>query len=229
MDKMRGRLKVVFTAMFLAIGMLVISNYAIAQGRYSALGIRAGTNWVASSGERDIFADENMRGNTLGGYATLNFTNFFGIQPEILFSRRSEFEPRGTYVYPGTEEVFPYYMHSFDYLDIPLFMRFNITEGLHVLLGPQFSYFLGSRERYIGYGGREFLQLHEGGSYFNFSGSAGIAYEFRAGLNIGIRYGYGLGRIHSLTNFDGGNFPHQTQGMLTIGHTFGGRVKRRKL
>lgn len=224
MDTM-GRLKIYMKVMFLAAGITLIGNAAYAQRQQSSAGIRFGSNWAAPAGSRDLLSDDNLRGYHLGFYTTINITDFFGIQPEFLFSRRSYDGPRGNYVFPGTEEAFPFYRHNFDYFEIPVFARFNIVRGLHVLAGPQFSNFLGSQERFYG-GGREFIRRFAGGNFVDLSGVVGIAYEFRTGLNIGVRYGYGIGRIQSLTNFDRGNMPHQTQGMITIGHTFGGRMDR---
>ncbi|MFN6944662.1 MAG: porin family protein [Cytophagaceae bacterium] len=221
-----GRMKVYMKMMFLIVGMLIMSDSVFAQRPQSSMGIRGGTNFASPAGERDIFGGNNLEGYHLGFYATLNFTEFFALQPEFLFSRRSFVGPRGQYVYPGTEESFPFYMESYDYMDIPVLFRFNVAGGFHFLAGPQLSNQLGSKDRYIDFGGREFIQRYAGGNFVDLSGVVGIAYEFAQGLNIGVRYGYGLGRIHSIRNFEGGNVPHQTQGMFTIGHTFGGRVFR---
>ncbi|WMJ74666.1 porin family protein [Cytophagaceae bacterium ABcell3] len=216
-----GRVKLYLKVMSLVLGIVFTSNSLFAQRQQSSIGIRGGTNMAASAGERNIFGDNSLRGYHLGFYTQINIAGFFGIQPEFLFSRRSFDAPRGTHVHPPTEEAFPFYRQSFDYLDIPIFLRFNIVKGFHVLAGPQLSNFLGSQERYIGFRGREYIQRHLGGNYMDLSGVVGLAYEFRDGLNIGVRYGYGLGRIHSITNFEGGNVPHQTQGMFTVGYTFG--------
>lgn len=84
-----------------------------------------------------------------------------------------------------------------NYFNLPIQLRFALSENLTVGAGPQVSL--------------KTWEDNDGFSTFAFSGVAGIEYMFTSDLFIDVRYSYGLTNIldEDLTNLEANNFNFQ--------------------
>src|SRR5690348_9876380 len=101
--------------LFLSVVALVaFSSLTFSQGFH--LGAKAGANLGKINGQG--FSDGFKLGYQLGGFAEIDFTKGFGIQPEVLFSQTNT---------TVTDEVLTG-LHGdikLDYLSIPILLRLN--------------------------------------------------------------------------------------------------------
>ena len=112
------------------VGLLAFASVTLAQGFH--IGAKAGANLGKINGQS--FDDGFKLGYQLGGFAEIDFTKGFGIQPEVLFSQTNTTvtdEPLSG-LKPGAD------IHL-NYLDIPILLRFNAGKLLTFNLGPQFG------------------------------------------------------------------------------------------
>ena len=149
---------------------------AFAQDR--AGGIRGGINlaqWkltATSQGQSFNTTFYSKSGFIAGLYQTVMITRTTGLQPEIFYNSN------GTSLNGTT--------YSTEYISIPIFFRYNMTDRVHLLGGPQFSLLMSAS------GGSTNIK-----SFFN-STDFGFLFGLGADLdkfNVGVRYNLGLTNI----------------------------------
>jgi hypothetical protein len=101
------------------------------------LGIKGGTNIFKIDGK--TFKEEFQFGYSLGGFAEINFSDKWGIQPEVLWNQ--------TNFRTGDElgDVSPFkagVKGKLNYLSIPLLLSFTPSKFLSLQAGPQFGILL---------------------------------------------------------------------------------------
>ena len=110
-----------------------------------SFGLKVGANYsnVYDSENQDFVADAKF-GLAAGGFVSIPFGRFIGIQPEILFSQKG-FKSTGTYLgntYSMTRTT--------DYIDVPLLFAVKPIKEVTVLFGPQFSYLMKQKDDFTG-------------------------------------------------------------------------------
>jgi len=117
-------------------------------------------------------------GPYLGVYADIRFSDFYAMQPEIMYSNQG-----GKSTVSGVKDL------SVDYISIGLANKFYVTpnQGLHLIIGPSFDIDFENN----------FITLVNGNSEsevmpFDLSIFGGIGYEFDFGLTLEARYKQGL-------------------------------------
>ena len=110
-----------FFATLAIISLVTISSKIQAQG--VGLGIKAGANF-ANQSITDINTDTKT-GFHGGAYLILAFSEKWGIQPELLYSSQGA-------KLPSTAS-------EFDYMSIPVLLRWKPLSVLSIEAGPQFS------------------------------------------------------------------------------------------
>lgn len=141
----------------------------------SGIGLKGGLSVASLHG-----SDKGSLGSTdshtsfhAGVFAQIGLSEFFSIQPELLYSRKG-FELQGD-------------VHRLDYLELPVLAVFNISNHLSVHLGPQISVMLSAKEE-----GKEVdLEPYHTFDYGPAAGLEGKLGRFR----LGARYVYGLGDV----------------------------------
>jgi len=146
-------------------------------------GIKAGLNLA---NQKITFTGTNINtkakaGLHVGGYVTWMFTEHLGLQPEVLFSMQgSTFDD--DFIEGNT---------NFNYLIVPVLVRYNITEIVSLHAGPQFG-FLTSAEFESG-GDKQDVKDEFKGS--DISGAFGLGVDLPIGLGFGARYIVGFSQI----------------------------------
>lgn len=140
------------------------------------VGIKGGVNF-ANQAIEDIDV-KSVADFHFGAYVNLNLSESFGIMPEVLFSAH------------GTkwEEL----KVDYDYLAIPVMIRFMPVEYLSFEAGPQFSYLLKAEGEVIGD-----IKDQLKSSDFGLAFGAGLNLPF--GLRAGARYILGFTDISDVS------------------------------
>jgi hypothetical protein len=173
-------------------------------------GIRAGANFADWRGELySGFGDllestgglksEGRTGFHAGAYVQLPLSERFILEPGLYYStkgvRVSQHFLDDTMV-GGLLNVKASVANESHYIDMPVYGRFYLTEGLHIYGGPQISYLLKNKVRMeagaLGFSLGHAIDVDPGLREWDFALSAGIGYEFSNGLNFTAGYDHGL-------------------------------------
>lgn len=104
-------------------------------------GLKAGVNFsnVYDSKNQEFNADFKA-GFAAGAFLAIPIGEYFGLQPEILFSQKG-------YKATGTILIIPYeYTHTTNYLDVPLLFALKPSEHVTLLVGPQYSFLISQKD-----------------------------------------------------------------------------------
>lgn len=103
-------------------------------GPNSGFGIKGGVNFAEING-----SDKGTLGNIdkytawhAGLFAQFAASDFFSVQPELLYSRKG---------YERNDSTF-----RFDYLELPVLAVFNLTDNISIHLGPQIATMVSAQE-----------------------------------------------------------------------------------
>ena len=158
---------------FLFAAVMALPSLTFGQG--IGLGIKGGLNF-ANVDVKNIPGQsfDTKTGYHIGGVVIINLSEKWGIQPELLFSAQ------------GTET--PDSKSDFNYLSIPILLRWKPVDLLSIEAGPQFGILLSAEEDLVGDVKDAFKS--------NDSGVAlGATVHLPLGLNVGARYYWGIGNI----------------------------------
>jgi hypothetical protein len=174
---------------FLSILMVAMTVMgAKAQGFH--IGIKGGTNIVKIDGQS--FDQGFMYGYSLGGFAELNFTKKWGIQPEVLWNQsKSRTAQTFNQIYEGGivgQDV------TLNYLSIPILITYRPIPLLSFQFGPQYGILINQNNTLFENGKNAFKS-----GDFSVLGGAQLNL---AGFRAGARYFVGLNSINDLGNQD---------------------------
>jgi len=143
------------------------------------LGIKAGANF-ANQAVKDV--DTKSITNFHGGaYLNINFNDHFGITPEVLFS--------------STGSKWEDLQVDYNYVSIPVMIRFKPIKLIKVEAGPQFS-FLTKAEL------EDFGDISDQLKKNDFGLAFGAGLNLPFGLNAGARYVLGLSNVSDVSDGD---------------------------
>ena len=129
-------------------------------------------------------------GYLIGGYAKIMFNDKMGIQPELFLSSVGTKYPASLF---GTEAT-----ARLNYISIPVFFRYNITDNFHLLGGPQLG-ILASAKGIVS--GQPDTDIKSDFSSSDFGATLGAGVDFGP-FNAGLRYNFSFSNIAS----DSGDF-----------------------
>ncbi len=174
----------------LLVGVVSFTSVTLAQGFH--IGAKAGANLGKINGQS--FRDGFKLGYQLGGFAEIDFTKGFGIQPELLLSQtNTKVTDEPLSGLKAGEKI------KLDYLSVPILLRFNAGKILTFNLGPQFSILTNNHK----------TTLENAGDAFKDGDFAMVA---GAQVNVGAlrvygRYVAGLNNVNAIT--DANRWRHQ--------------------
>lgn len=120
-------------------------------------GVKAGINLsnVYDEEGEDFVADGKV-GFAGGVFVSLPLGTYVGIQPELLYSQKGfKWESEGLL---GEDYEFT---RTTSYLDIPVHLQIKPTENLSILVGPQFSYLLSTKNELNGFSAEEEEEIND--------------------------------------------------------------------
>ena len=141
----------------------------------------------------DEVADENLKvGLNVGLFAKIPCTEFFAIQPEVLYSSKGS-RLKYDNVFAGEGE----YRFNLNYVEVPLLAVFNIGPHFNIHAGPYAAFLTSSNVKDMNDDGTiegvEDLNV-ENFNRFDYGLAGGLGFEF-GNFIVGGRYNYGLKEV----------------------------------
>ena len=156
-----------------------------------AIGLKGGLNFASLNTNSSVKANYgNRTGYHAGAYVMFKFTKV-AIQPEIIFSKQGQ-----TFTFNQKD-----YNSNYDYINIPIMVKFYLAGGFNLQAGPQFGFLASSK----GYLKDAAGNVSTGQDLKNFVKSSdvsvgvGFGWDLPFGLNVGARYNIGLSDINKYT------------------------------
>ena len=116
--------------LLLSVACLMLGTAANAQNW--TFGAKAGMNVTGLNGDWDLATKFSFN---LGAFAEYRFNDFFGVQPELLYSRQGAYEKK-----TGTKITV-----RLNYINLPILAKLYVLDNLSIDLGPQFGVMLNSK------------------------------------------------------------------------------------
>lgn len=159
--------------------LLVFLMTLMSSGAMAQFGARAGLNMANFDG----FSFNSRIGFHLGAYYEYEITPEFSVEPGVFYSQKGYKSSTGDI------------KENLNYIDIPVLVRYHITEMFNVFAGPQASLLIS--RRYDNNGNiSQTMEILRG---YDFAGVLGAAVELPYDLNAQLSYDLGL---VSLNYFD---------------------------
>lgn len=119
-------------------------------------GVKAGINLSnVYDEEGDDFVADSKVGFAGGAFVSIPLGTFVGIQPEVMFSQKGfKFESNGLL---GDNK----FTRTTSHLDIPVHLQIKPIESLSILVGPQFSYLLNTKNEFNGYSAEQEQEIND--------------------------------------------------------------------
>ena len=180
--------------------LIFISQFSFSQSKadvehesFFRIGAKAGVNINKIQGQsyRSGFSYDYL----LGGFLQFNFSNRFGIQPEINFTQSSpKFTNDATDIYDDLFLDGSQKKAKLDYIKVPVLLNINIgpTKRVKLQLGPQVAGLLKEKIDSLKNNGNLFKK-----SDWSAVGGLWIQVPF---INLGARYELGLSNINDIDN-----------------------------
>ena len=172
-----------------AVLLMIITASVNAQGFH--LGVKAGAG--LSKIEGNSFNSGFKLGYQLGGYAIIDFSKTFGIEPELLFNQTNtktvDNPPSVGGVVSGN------YNAHLNYLSIPILLRINASPIFSFNVGPQYSVLMNKDQSL----GTNVSNAFKGG---DFALVLGVQLKLNRNFHIYGRYNIGLTNINDIGSQD---------------------------
>jgi hypothetical protein len=152
----------------------------------------SGSGIDATAGEGDGMSF----GFHAGGFLNYSFGQFFGIQPELMFSiQGGKQKPTALAQQLGMPNVKASYV--FDYINLPVLFEVKPVTNLSILVGPQFGFNVYRSITAAGetLSGKDFID--EGFKPLDVSIAVGLQYAFAQKFHVGARYNLGVTKTYS--------------------------------
>jgi hypothetical protein len=179
--------------LFASIALFAVSIAANAQGGFR-LGIKGGLNLNQIEGVS--FNNGFKFGYHLGGFAEIDFTKKFGIQPEVLWNQsNTQVSAEFATLYPTITN--PNTLNQdvvLNYLSIPVLLRYNLGSMFSIVAGPQFGILMNKNQNILQNGQKAF-------SDGDFSAVAGLQVNLKT-LRLYGRYNIGMKNINQIDQKD---------------------------
>jgi len=159
--------------------------------------------------------DENIiYGFNVGVYGSFPITEHIAIQPELYFTTKgSELEYNNEFVTGAAK-------FRLDYIQLPIMVKFNLTDNFNIHAGPYGAYLVGAKLK--SENDQDIFEFEEDldtddFEKFEFGVSLGIGFDFDP-VSIGLRYDYGLTTVGKEQNFMGSTyvFPDAKNSLLNL-------------
>lgn len=189
-------------------GVLVVAFVALSAMCFAqevTFGVKGGLN-VANQKfkvEGGSLSPDARVGFHIGGFATIMFSDQFGLQPELMFTTA------GSNFKLLDEKI----VQKFNYLAVPVLFRYQPIEILNFHAGPQIGFLLGA-EAEVG----DISGDVEDAKSLDFGAAFGAGVDLPGGLGFNARYIAGLANVYDIDEMKVRNNVLQ----LSVTYRFGG-------
>ena len=137
-------------------------------------GVKGGLNLADLGGDS---GDTDFRlGIHAGGFVSIPVLTNFRVQPEILYSQQ------GAQADFGSDE------QKYDYLNIPVMVKFRLTKNFNLHAGPQLGILLSAKEEFRG----DEEDVKDTLTSTDIGVGFGLGYETSDNVSIDVRYNLGI-------------------------------------
>lgn len=179
----------------------IILFFVISANAQTEFGLRGGLNMSNIIGD-NVEDNNDYYSFHIGFFTSIKITDNLSIQPEIQYSSQgADYE---TVFSEGIYESITEGELRFQYLNLPVMVKFNVFKGLFIEVGPQAGY-LAYSKHLINYTEKENGDITSRGRVQNnlrkltneidYGVVGGLGYQFKDGLFLEARYYYGLNDI----------------------------------
>lgn len=179
-----------------------------AQAQNVSLGIKAGATYSSFVGKQAP-SEESIFGFHAGAFANIGLTDLFAFQPEIIYSQKGS--------NPGLND----FKNRLHYVDVPLAFHVN-ADGLFFEAGPQVGFLVAAQQK----AGNTSTDIKARYNTIDFGYLAGLGYQRKTGLGIGLRYNGGFTNIpksYTLGTVTVQDNVRNSAFQLYLTYSFGGR------
>ena len=169
---------------------LLLTSIAFVQAQGFQLGVKGGANINQIEGRS--FDQGYKYGYTLGGFAELNFSKHFGIQPEVLWN---QFQTKTATSIGGAYDGLSDNTNiTLNYLTIPILLAFKPAKFLTFHVGSQFGILINESQTFVNNSKDAFKK-----GDFSLVGGAQLNLAW---FKLGARYFAGLNNLDNVGNVD---------------------------
>ncbi|MCB0795472.1 MAG: PorT family protein [Flavobacteriales bacterium] len=176
---------------------------ALANAQQSGIGVLGGA--MASTTRSEARQYNIVPGGLAGLYFPLGLGTRFELQPELTAAFMGS-----SHQVQGSE--FRVVDRSM-YLQLPIMVKFFLTNAVNLQIGPQAGMLIGSWMSYEG----EQTETTDDRNPYDFGVSMGLGVDFRSGIDLGVRYYNGLSAVLAQ---DDELYPRNRSAQLTVGYRF---------
>lgn len=178
------------TLIYLSLVGIMVGIAGVASGQVQlAVGLKGGPNFASLNTNSSVKANYGNRTGYHGGaYVMFKFTKV-AIQPEIIFSRQGQ-----TFTFNSKD-----YNSNYDYINIPVMIKFYVAGGFNLQAGPQFGFLAKSKGALINASNGSVQTEQDLKNFMKSSDvsiGVGFGWDLPFGLNVGARYNIGLSDIN---------------------------------
>lgn len=165
----------------------ILFTISIINAQEFKYGFKGGVNLTGFHTQNGTVSD--LVGYNFGGVLKVNLNKTFDLQGEILLNTKG-----GMYRYSNIAIENPEV--KLTYLNMPIFLKLNITNQFHFYAGPEMGILLAKKATLSG----EELEVNIE-SNFDINALGGLEYQFQNGIFIQTRYSYGLTKLFENKDF----------------------------
>ena len=164
------------------------------RGGNVSLGLKAGASLTDFVG-KDASLFNSRFGFHAGVFANIGFAKLFAFQPELLYSQKG--------AHLGNNTDLGLRLH---YVEVPLAFHIN-TDGLFFEAGPQVGFLVAAK----GENGNVSVDRTDAFKTLDFGYLAGLGYQLKHGLGVGLRYNGGFVNVYKSTTSGNTTFQQRTR------------------
>lgn len=177
--------------------LILVFSFLFSQAQVR-IGVKAGADFYNFTGKgvKDNSLDDHQQlktGLVAGAFVEIPVSSVLSVQPSLLYSQEGNLQK------DGNDKA----IYKFDYLNLPVVLKYNHSSGFFGETGPQLGYKLNSKLKTIIGGTETETKLTNGLNDFLFSWTVGAGWKFKNGLGINARSQWGITSIsdnEKLTN-----------------------------
>lgn len=160
------------------------------------LGVKAGVNFANITDGDGL---DSRTGFVLGAFTGFKVSDKIGVQVEALYSQQGAEFDLGSF--------------DLDYINIPLLMKFYLSENIHLHAGPQFGVLVNDDTQSVVGEIVNDIAIND----TDFTGVVGLGFDVPFGLRIDARYNFGLSEVPEDVVFSKGK---NSVIQLSLGYSF---------
>jgi hypothetical protein len=182
---------------------LAVISLSFTQAQEVKFGTKVGLNISNLAG--DISDANNKIGFHIGGFAEIELSDMFSLQPEILYSTQGTKSEQNFYFPSGGLNID--LTQKLSYLNIPIMAKLYLVENFYIEVGPQIGFLLTAEQ--IGeasgsiygqpYTSSETIDNKDSLNSTDYGLNMGLGIKLSERFGAGVRYSLGLSNIDKET------------------------------